>query len=214
MSSQSISQTEVWRKAAVADAQLTLVSSQLRATYRGEAPEPFAVFLHAMNFLQPRTPRKPQLLDVGCGVGHYGALCSHYFPKVRYTGTDLSREMVLRARVLLSDGTVQVKTFYENDFGQYDVVLAGQVMEMLAAPEMGLEKLLQGLRPGAFAILHRVRLTQEPSHMIEEETYLHSACSNFLWNEQEYLQRCQKQGTLLWRNSWSFYTSFIFQKAT
>lgn len=214
MLTQTISQADVWQKQAVADAQRALIEKELQETAAGNPPPPFRVFMEVMEVLRKRTAPTPlRLLDVGCGVAHYGVLCERYYPEIIYTGTDLSAAMRDHARKLLANGTVRRASFFQNPFHKYDVVLVGQVMEMLADPLRAFETVLRNIRPTKYAIFHRVRITEDPSQPVSERTYCDLPCTNYLWNETEFVDHCYRYGDLLLIKHWGAYTSFLFQRS-
>ncbi len=51
------------------------------------------------------------------------------YPLIRYSGTDISAEMIAQAREMNPDGAFNVHSFVDNDFGAFDIVLVSQVME-------------------------------------------------------------------------------------
>ena len=146
---------------------------------------PFRYFQRAMEqvgFLDGRT-----LLDVGCGVGHYGALCEKYYPGIRYVGTDASAAMIETASRLRPGLLFKQVQFEDNLFWGYEIVLLSQVLEMLEDPWMGLNQVL--FKFTGYIIWNRIRLTPETSHSIEEQTYAGYTGRNYLWNLVEIRER-------------------------
>lgn len=167
-----------WDKTDVAQAQLTLVTTELANM---DTVGPFIAFRCAMQQIGP--PKGATLLDVGCGVGHYGVLCERYFPGVRYYGSDAYEPMIARARLLAPLGGFSVCEFTDNAFGAYDIVLISQVVEMMPDPPAMLRLAL--FRCEHTVILHRIRLTPDASHAIEETTYCGNVGHEWLWNMAE-----------------------------
>ncbi len=80
---------------------------------------------------------EPALLDVGCGVGHYGVLCEKYYPRLQYYGTDASAAMIEQAKLLVPLGYLDVLEFRENYPGDFDIVLASQAIEPSGGTRVG-----------------------------------------------------------------------------
>jgi 2-polyprenyl-3-methyl-5-hydroxy-6-metoxy-1,4-benzoquinol methylase len=167
-----------WDKADVADAQLALVTTELGHV---DTVGPFIAFGWAMEQIAP--PKGATLLDVGCGVGHYGALCERYWPGVLYYGSDAFEPMIARARLLAPLGGFSVCPFGDNAFGAYDIVLISQVVETMPDPPAMLRLALSLCLHTV--ILHRIRLTLDASHEIEETTYCGNVGHEWLWNMAE-----------------------------
>jgi SAM-dependent methyltransferase len=163
-----------WNTPEVAAAQLELARWQLIAP---EKCGPFAHFLEAMNALGVKDG---SLLDAGCGVGHYGEICTRFYPDIEYHGSDISAPMIAAARTLVPDGSFSVRPFEENIFSDCDTVLVSQVMEMTIAPWESLDKVLRTFKK--HLILHRLRLTDGNSHFFVESTYAGHIGQEYLWN--------------------------------
>ena len=73
-----------WDRPEVAEAQRELVIGELC----NADTLPFKAFVDAMNSEGLRTG---SLLDVGCGVGHYGVLCERHLPAIRIMEQTLVR---------------------------------------------------------------------------------------------------------------------------
>ena len=172
---------ENWKLQPVAEGQLAVVQRQLRKNFH-DVP-PFEYFLRAMNDITGSN--KSTLLDVGCGVGTYGVLCRTHFPQVEYTGTDFSPAMIQIAKTLCPEGHFEVRKFEDNAFGDFDIILASQVVEYTADPWRSMEMLRERLKK--FLILHRLRLTIAASQPLEEATYAGQIATTFLWNLHELL---------------------------
>lgn len=178
------SKTDVWKKEEVARAQLELVTKQLG---NPQAISPFAAFIRAMNgiALNGISLSGKSLLDVGCGVGHYGVICSKFFPQIEYHGVDYSRAMIAEAKKLCPTGKFRVKEFSDVNFWDYDIVFVGQVLEYLDNPWDGIDELFDEKHHG-IVILHRLRLTEGVSHRIESEPmYCGLTAQNYQWNLNE-----------------------------
>ena len=180
-----------WNLPEVAAAQHALVIQEL--TEDATAPVgPYAAFRWAMDTIGMEYA---SLLDAGCGCGHYAVLCERFYPHVRYHGTDVSDPMTVYARQLAPLSTFSVCEFHDNRFGDYDIVLAGQVMEMMDDPPEALDFLLERARQ--WVILNRIRLTPDVSHRITEETYSGNMGHNWLWNLDDIIQRIERRAKIV-----------------
>lgn len=183
-----------WDRVDVAKAQLKLVTSELQDA---DHVLPFAEFVKAMEATGVTVGR---LLDVGCGVGHYGVLCERHFPFIKYHGTDASAAIIVEAQLLAPLGVFEVREFADNDFEWFDIVLASQVIEIAGNCWQNLRLLLS--RSKNFVILNRIRLTKEPSHPIEESTYCGCSGHEWLWNRSEIERVIWKYGEIVHRSIW------------
>lgn len=196
-----------WQTPEVAHAQRALIERQLTATANGRPPAPFMAFLHVFRELIRAHPTlaKGRLLDIGCGVGHYGVLCERYWPFIEYTGTDISEHMLTHARALVRQGVFHQCAFPYNAFGEFDMVLVSQTLEYTEDPFAALEHALQNMRGGAFLLLHRLRVTLNISERLYEDTYCGYKSVNYLWNRPALEQLCARYGILeqthLWNDS-------------
>lgn len=193
-----------WDKPEVALAQFERVIEELQ---RPDRVGPFAAFRWAMGQIGIE---RGTLLDVGCGVGHYGVLCERYYPGIAYSGTDASHAMIDRAGELAPLGTLRACPFEDNDFGQYDIVLVGQVMELLDCPITALRLLLCQVR--GYVILNRLRLNlTEPSHAIEETTYCGNMGRDWIWNQDELLAIISEYANVIARSDWDNQTTLVLR---
>lgn len=168
-----------WILPAVADGHTQLALQELQQD--PQTVDPFKYFIQAMEFIQP-TPGMT-ILDVGCGAGAYGELCDRLFPGLIYTGTDFSAPMIANAQMISAQPErFAVREFYANNFSAYDIVLASSVIEY-ARQFDGLRFLLEHARH--WVILHRLRLTDGPSHAFDEPTYAGQSARHFIWNAEE-----------------------------
>jgi SAM-dependent methyltransferase len=180
---------KLWLKPEIADAQQALVLRELQDPIKAM---PFRYFLEAMRHIDIRAGC---LLDVGCGVGHYGLLCEKNFPQFEYHGTDVSPAMIERARDLAPLGQFRVCDFKSNDFGDYDIVLIGQVMELADDPWELLDYAL--LHTHGYLILHRLRLTEHYSRKIPEKAYGIDTF-DYEWNKKIFERHLSEHVTLPW----------------
>lgn len=199
-----------WDRPEVAQAQYDLVLKELSADPATIGP--YAAFLWAMGIVFAIPPdvlfleklyiekRQSTLLDAGCGVGHYGVLCERFYPNTQYHGTDISQATIDQARQLAPLSTFSVCDFKDNDFGDYDIVLAGQTIEQLDDPPAMLDLLL--MRARRYIILNRIRLTPDESHRIEEGTYCGEMGRTWLWNRADITRRIEKCAQIVAVNDW------------
>lgn len=92
------------------------------------------------------------IIDVGCGAGW---LCSDLIAFGRVTATDLSDEVLERARARLPQVRFVAGDFMALDFGAeaYDVVVSLEVLSHVADGEAFLEKVAAMLKPGGVLML-------------------------------------------------------------
>ena len=187
-----------WDRPDVAAAQLELVQKELR---NPDECLPYKHFLLAMSLIADKLGFAPALLDIGCGVGHYGVLCERYYPHLQYYGTDASAAMIEQARQLAPLGFLWVLEFRENHPENFDIVLASQVIEPMGGDVWAnLRWLLSGARK--YIILNRIRLTADPSHAIEETTYCGHIGPEWLWNQVELESVISEYCDIIWSTVW------------
>ncbi|MDN5927244.1 MAG: methyltransferase domain-containing protein [Hyphomicrobiales bacterium] len=92
------------------------------------------------------------ILDAGCGTGW---LCERLSPFGAVTGTDLSHEVLDRARMRLPDVRFVAGDFMTLDFGgnAFDVVTTVEVLSHVADQPAFIAKLAYHLRPGGHLML-------------------------------------------------------------
>jgi hypothetical protein len=91
--------------------------------------------------------------------------------------------------------------FESNAFGAYDIVLISQVVETMSDPPAMLRLALS--RCEHTVILHRIRLTTDASHAIEETTYCGNVGREWLWNMTELCKLIADYGTVRGCSIWS-----------
>jgi len=184
-----------WDLPEVAEAQRDHILGELQDA---DNVKPFVAFDWAMK--ETNIIRAGRLLDIGCGVGHYGVLCERRYPGIQYTGTDASAAMIEQARQLAPLSDFEVCDFFQNDFELYNIVLVSQVIEFVPDRWAALEYVLKNAWD--FVILNRIRLTTEPSHEIDETTYAGHVGKEWLWNYNELITEIQKYGVIVGKYEW------------
>jgi 2-polyprenyl-3-methyl-5-hydroxy-6-metoxy-1,4-benzoquinol methylase len=93
-----------------------------------------------------------EIIDVGCGAGW---LCPQLTRFGRVTGTDLSDEVLARARERLPGVTFVAGDFMDLDFGarSFDVIVSLEVLSHVADQRAFLNKLASHLRPRSYLML-------------------------------------------------------------
>jgi hypothetical protein len=86
------------------------------------------------------------------------------------------------------------------------------VLEMLEDPEAALRHMLEQMRPGAYALLHRLRRSNEDSHPVFEETYCGYPARNYIWNALELHHLLAEYGRVLYADQWDASATLVFQK--
>jgi trans-aconitate methyltransferase len=168
----------IWEKCEVAQAQRDLVESEL---LMNPWPMTYRVFVKAVNTIYPNGARN--ILDAGCGVGHYGVICNKMWKDLKYTGTDISIYMLKHAREMAPWASFKQQQFENNDFDRYDICLASSSMEYTASPWDSLDILLD--KAQNYVILHRMHMTNEESHLAPEPTYCGFTAKKMFWNYKE-----------------------------
>jgi SAM-dependent methyltransferase len=139
---------------------LELVRRQLEAP---ETVPPFRGFRYALErvLADPTLERPVRLLDIGCGVGQYSELVDRWFgAEIVYCGCDVSPEMVAVAGATWPGRTFERDDVLDSrlDYDDYDVLLAGALVDVLAEWRPALDAILGSDAP--YVILHRQRLTR------------------------------------------------------
>lgn len=104
------------------------------------------------SWLDELAQRPLDLLEVGCGAGWFCQDLSEYG---RVTATDLSDEVLARARLRTPQVDFVAGDFMALDFGQarYDAVIALDVLSHVAEQGAFLAKIAEHLRPGGVLML-------------------------------------------------------------
>ncbi len=95
-------------------------------------------------------------LDIGCGTGELARAVARHYPEARVVATDLTREMVVRARAAgpsspsgeppsFATGSALALPFAD---GSFDLVTNAFVLRNLSSLPRGLEEMRRVLRPG------------------------------------------------------------------
>jgi hypothetical protein len=156
---------ESWKAKPVAEQMLELVRSELREP---ESVPPFRAFFEAMDYAlrELPLPDPARLLDFGCGVGHYSELLERRYPsRFDYTGCDYSEAMVEVARNEWSGRRFVVDDVFAPtlDLGEFDVVVAGALVDITQDYERALDVLLGSAAP--LVLLHRQQVSDDPSRV-------------------------------------------------
>jgi SAM-dependent methyltransferase len=163
-----------WHKREVAEAQLALVTTELQ---RSDICPPFVAFKWAMDMIDPRPGAR--LLDIGCGVGHYGVLLRRWYPGVVYYGTDISESMIEIARRMNTGCHFEVAGILDNSL-DYDIVLLSGVLEYADNPPEALKLVVAASK--AIKILHRARVLFNYGKKILMPTYCGDREEYYIWN--------------------------------
>ena len=174
-----------WDLPEVAEAQRKVGYGEVEAFHKGR------VFTYmAMALTRIHRFDEMHLVDLGCGVGHYGALIGQLWPDMRYTGLDPSPAMIEVAQTACTNEKAEffcldVEEYLEYLY-MYDVALHTQALEYAEDPrEAFLRLLYEGPR---YIILHKLRFTSShdaPSTRLMEPTYCGNEEEVWLWNKGE-----------------------------
>lgn len=173
--------TTTWVRPEVAKGQFELVSKQWQQL---ESLRPYLYFAKVMAGIANQF-KEVRLLDVGCGIGHYGRFCQHYFPGVHYDGCDLSEAMIDYAREFSPFSRFSVCDIFDAPYQSHNCVLFSGVIEYTESPMDTLVQAISRVDDYATVILHRFRLTDHQSRPVPEETYAGYVENHYLWNRAE-----------------------------
>jgi SAM-dependent methyltransferase len=156
---------ESWKDPDVARQMEELVTGELE---HPDGVPPYRAFIEAIDELlrENDLPDPAQILDFGCGVGHYSELLSRRFPgRFAYTGCDYSPAMVDVARSRWPDRQFVVNDLFANQLPleTFDVVFAGALVDVVPDYEAALDVLLGG--GSRYVVLHRQQLADGSSHV-------------------------------------------------
>ncbi len=88
------------------------------------------------------------VLEVGCGEGNVTERLAARFPRARVLGTDISRQVIDVARRGHPHIAFEACSIYDiGRLGRWDLVVACEVLEHLAKPDLGLDAICDA-RPG------------------------------------------------------------------
>lgn len=205
-----------WHTPEVARAQRELVERELENDAQGKPNAPLREFRKVLKWFSKNLEHPFSLLDVGCGVGHYGILCDRYAPYIRYNGSDASQAMVNEARVLADQyrtlDLFVVKDWSENDYLPYDVILVSQIAEMTDDPPAVLQFILEHAQ--RFVILHRLRGGSNVGKVgrVYEPTYCEYKGQNWVWDFTWLKETIAKVGVTRYESYWENGATLIVEK--
>ncbi len=108
----------------------------------------------------PKSPVTANVLDYGCAHGHYTMPLAKMCPKITFTGFDVSARAVAAATKWAERDQVWNTEFLQADQskldevkGQFDIIIAGEVLEHVIDPWGLLEQFRLALKPGGCLII-------------------------------------------------------------
>jgi SAM-dependent methyltransferase len=183
-----------WTSAEFAEEQEKIVSQELARAWPGVYHE-FEKALQGIG-------KRDTLLDIGCGVGGYGFVCAKSFPLMRYTGSDISTHMIERARRRVPNAKFKNCEFFDNKTLDYDVVLTSSTIEYTRDPWDALAYLLREARGSI--ILHRLHMTADKSHDVNEPSYCGHNIAKMHWNRDDIMGLIQlKKRSVSYESLWA-----------
>ena len=136
--------------------------------------------------LQPRLEAGIDVLDVGCGRGRALLEMAARYPSSRFTGYDLSREAIGRARQAARDRGVANLGFEVRDLelmrddSAYDLVTGFDIVHDQRRPDIVLRNIRRALRPGGLFLMQDIaassHVEQNIDHPIGPFLYTISLC--------------------------------------
>tara|TARA_B100000686_G_C16614077_1_gene875421 strand:+ start:319 stop:1005 length:687 start_codon:yes stop_codon:yes gene_type:complete len=113
--------------------------------------------LHKLKTLFPSLSQKPfQLLDFGCGVGNLFGHLKKFFPNAVYTGADLSKDSIEKARSRFPIDT-NFQEYDSPEWGRlhYDLIFSSGVFHHIPHPDHVkiINKLCSLLNPGGKLVI-------------------------------------------------------------
>lgn len=99
--------------------------------------------------------QKPEVLEVGCGPGHYARRLAARFPQIDVTGIDLSESLLARARSKAArDGITNCKFLLADALtlpdttDKVDLLVASRLFLIMTNPGVALAATFAALKPG------------------------------------------------------------------
>jgi putative methyltransferase (TIGR04325 family) len=171
---------------------------------------PFKYFLQALQHV----PGSTNLVDAGCGVGHYSEVLFRHHPRVAYVGFDFSEAMIEQAQKLWSGRTFFVADMLDFDYSSYDIVLASSLIEVIDDWARGVRAICKTAR--RTIILNRVRLHTARTVRNETSGYPGQPTYTHVHNESELLSLFEEGGfDVTWSVKWKEYpqATYVFERA-
>lgn len=184
-----------WDLPEVAEAQRELVERELALDPASVAP--YRAFLRAMEVI-PEEYRS-ELMDLGCGVGHYATLLRLAFPRTRYIGVDNSRAMIEAAALREPRASFRLQEIMDTSLTGIRLVLHS------VAAEVGPNALsnvcyILDMAPG-YIIWNRIRIAPESGYVLEP-TYSGHVGKIWLWSRVDLLGLLALASRNLWIQNW------------
>jgi len=121
---------------------------------------------HVLSHALPTAKPGDQLLDSGCGTGHFSAFFAEHGFEV--TGVDISPEMIeIACRKAIPKATFQIAEITALPFADasFDVVTAITVMEFVPDREKALQEMIRVLRIGGTLIIGVLNESSPLAHL-------------------------------------------------
>jgi len=167
-------------------------------------------FFHMLRF-RPALEQVRQLpdgaavLDYGCGPGHFTVALARRFPRLRFTGVDLSAAHIARGRAFLGREPLPNLALYpagEAPEERHDLVISTEVLEHTLDPAATAETLEGWVKPGGLLLI------TVPYGPWEEESFAERP-------HRAHLHHLERQDLLdLWGKKPGFQLDYVAQRHT
>jgi SAM-dependent methyltransferase len=137
------------------------------------------------------------ILEVGCGGGYNADLIQWWFPRLDYTGVDLSGAMVDIAKQHYPEFHFQQASAYELPFADdaFDIVFDGAALIHMPDWQRAVEQYAR--KAGRFVVLHGVTVAETaPTTLFAKYAYGQPSLE-LLFNRADLLAECERNGLRL-----------------
>ena len=145
-------------------------------------PSHWSYFIDCVSAIKKKINR---VVDVGCGIGAYYALCKKHFPELKYVGIDYSPYAISLAMTHWNHTsflTLDYKELSPRYFTSSDLLVANALCDVLDNGDECLDFILGLDVP--YVMLQRVKLTDKPSFYKRYKAYRQVDTVEFYHNKE------------------------------